>query len=150
MNKTLSALFNAAYGVSALNAAVFACTTEVSRNEANLAIGAGLLAFDKGYRLNKAQERKDWLIDQVAAILDKKISERSDTEQKLYLRINTKYLYYFGSGKSSKDAVLKAKSAGHGERNIGAMATAAVKKINNKREFDAYIAACIAKWNETH
>ena len=145
-NDTLSALFNAAFGIETLRRAVFESDSKVSRVEANLALGAGLLAADQKLTFTEAAASKDSLIDQVAAILDaakpetKKLKagqkRRTATQQKLYMRINAQYLYYFGNSKTSKEGK-KQNSSGH--TDIKASATRAIKRYS-KAELRAYIA----------
>lgn len=142
-NDTLSALFCAAFGIETLRRGVFNTTTKVTREEAVLAIGAGLIAADRELTFAQANAARTTLIDTMALIMGKpkhnpaKKDTRTDYEQKVFKRAQSQYLYYFGTGASSKGS--KGSNSTDKKADIKASATRAIKRYT-KAELRAYIA----------
>lgn len=112
-NRTLSALFNVAFGTTVLDAAVFDAAQACDALDAKLALAAGYVAAMQTKDYKVAVANLSHYVDIAADIYARKVSERTKPEQAIYLKANAKYLYYFGTGKASKagkSATAKAKA----------------------------------------
>ena len=147
MNDTLNNLFNAAYGSTVLDAAVQGSKTAVTREHAVIVLAAGYIAGDKGYTPKQATSNLTALLEQAEYIMANSSKPNSNSskpnrtaaQERTYMKANAKYLFYFGTGASSKAGKKASSNRTDMKADIVAASKRAIKRYN-KATLRAYIA----------
>lgn len=146
-DKIATALFNAAFGSVVLDRAVFQSGQAITRDDAMLALVAGYLAGESIKSGAVPTSIGEW-IAKADTLLATKKTQRTDMQQKIYMRAVAKYNYYFGEGASNGTSQKASKKNADNQNKIWYEIAAGLKTLTAKEQssFNRELAALRAKY----